>query len=39
MDHLSVPFETTILGVPVVVESLEISAAEHLDNPAARQTV
>jgi hypothetical protein len=30
MDHLSVPFETTILGVPVVVESLEISAAEQL---------
>ena len=30
MDHLSVPFETTILGVPVVVESLEISATEHL---------
>jgi hypothetical protein len=30
MGHLAVPFETTILGVPVVVESLEISAAEHL---------
>jgi hypothetical protein len=30
MDHLAVPFETTILGVPVVVESLEISAAEQL---------
>jgi hypothetical protein len=30
MDHLSVPFETTISGAPVVVESLEISAAEQL---------
>jgi hypothetical protein len=30
MDHLSLPFETTILGVPVVVESLEICAAEQL---------
>jgi len=30
MDHLCVLFETTILGVPVVVENLEISAAEQL---------
>jgi hypothetical protein len=30
MDQLSVPFETTVLGVPVVVECLEIIAAEQL---------
>ena len=30
MDNLVVPFETTILGLAVVVERLEISPAEHL---------
>jgi hypothetical protein len=30
MDNLVVPFETTVLGLPVVVERLEISAAEQL---------
>jgi hypothetical protein len=30
IDHLAAPFKTTILGVPVVVERLEISAAEQL---------
>jgi hypothetical protein len=30
IDHLTAPFKTTILGVPVVVERLEINAAEQL---------
>lgn len=30
MDNLVVPFEATILGLTVVVERLEISAAEQL---------
>ena len=30
MDNLVVPFETTILGLTVVVERLEISPAEQL---------
>ena len=30
MDNLVVPFETTVLGLTVVVERLEISAAEQL---------
>jgi hypothetical protein len=29
-DNLVVPFETKVLGVPVVVECLEISPAEQL---------
>ena len=30
MDNLVVPFETTVLGLTVIVERLEISAAEQL---------
>lgn len=30
MDNLAVPFKTTVLGIPVVVENLRISAAEQL---------